>query len=208
VSLSEHIAQDRVLFVLALAEDDPERVAAFEHAEHCAQCQAAIAHSRELLELIDGERDSLLTEPISAAFEARVRTAVFEPKQSRWAVYGLWLGAALSAFLVWIDAHPGSPELSVARGMRCMMHEGLFALGAFVLGAVAAKWYTQRASPAQSALVAMTGALAGQAHLLVRCESQGAVWHLLLSHLLGVAVATAAGALVGPRLVLLGRAAR
>ena len=52
----------------------------------------------------------------------------------------------------------------------------------------------QKLGPLRASVVAVTGALAGQAVLRMHCEAPGAALHLLAFHLVGVALATALGA--------------
>ncbi|MEY4580354.1 MAG: hypothetical protein RL701_5057 [Pseudomonadota bacterium] len=207
--MTEHLATERALFVLALETDDPERREALAHAEQCAPCRELLAETRELMRLLDTEvAQAAVVAKIDPAFEARVHAAVYAnaaaqaPKVwANWARIGVGIGALVSLLLAWVDLKQ-SPAFDMRIGMHCFFYEQAFAVGAFALGLASAKRYRvqsvlQGAWP--SAFCAMTGAVAGQGVLLWRCHAHGAGVHLLLFHVLGVAVATALAAAAGPR---------
>jgi hypothetical protein len=117
----------------------------------------------------------------------------------------LGTGALLCAVLAWFAWRDPDEAAGAVHhlGVSCFFYVQAFAVAAFVLGAFYARWYSDDRvawRPVQSALIAMGGALVGQAILMVRCDARGAALHLLGSHVLGVACATLLGALLGPRL--------
>jgi hypothetical protein len=199
VSVAEHIAAERALFVMALDDRDPEKLDALAHAAECAACQRVLRESTAMLQLID-QSDRAAPAVIDAALEARVRAAVFTSQPDR-----LWLrlqhlawllGALASGLLIWHDGKPDRP-LYASLGVRCALMEQGFALVSF---GVAMLWTRRAASehgPLRASVAAMTGALVGQAFLRIDCAAADAALHLLLFHGLGVVVATVLGGLAG-----------
>ena len=53
MTVAPHLAADSALFVLALADDDPEKRAALSHARECKSCQALLDEGRSMLSLFD-----------------------------------------------------------------------------------------------------------------------------------------------------------
>jgi hypothetical protein len=200
VSVAEHIATERALFVVALDDRDPEKLAALAHAAECALCQRVLREGTAMLQLIDQSDQLAPPAAIDAALEARVRAAVFAAQPER-----LWiglehlawlLGAVASGLLIWLDGRPDRP-LYASLGVRCALMEHGFALVSF---AVAMLWTRRAASeygPLRASVAAMTGALVGQAFLRIDCAAADAALHLLLFHGLGVVVATVLGGLAG-----------
>jgi len=196
--VSEHIAADHALAVLALAPDDPERQRALEHARQCQACQALLAEGTQLIALLD---EGLGQVPVlDPGLATRVHAAVHAP--SRWGLVSLLLGGALTLFLAWFALHHTGAQAS-HNGVRCFLFEQAFAAAGFGLGVVYARNLSGRVSALQWAAIAMGGALAGQALLLLRCNGSGAALHILFSHVLGVACASVLGALLGTRLRLI-----
>jgi len=72
VSVAEHIPAEQALFLVALAEDDPEKRAALSHAAQCEACARLLRESTSMLRLLD-EQAAPALEPIDARLEARVR---------------------------------------------------------------------------------------------------------------------------------------
>lgn len=196
MSVSEHIASDHALYLLALAPGDPERRHALEHAAQCEACQALLDESAQLLGLLDHGLSEL--PPLDPGLAARVQAAL-APQPSRWTWLWIASGSALTLFLAWF-ALQHSAHQAQHDGVRCFAFEQGLAAVAFGLGALYARQIRTRLPALHWASIAMTGALAGQALLLLRCNANGAALHILLSHVLGVACATALGALLGRRL--------
>jgi hypothetical protein len=95
---AEHFAE-RAGFVAALAEDDPERVLALEHARACAPCREAFAEGVGLVALLD---ESQPLAPPSPDLMARAASAI---EQQTAAEGGLtrrviW-GSVLGVFTAW-----------------------------------------------------------------------------------------------------------
>jgi hypothetical protein len=194
VSVSEHITADQGLFLLALTEDDPERTRAFAHAAECEACRTLLDESARALVLLD---EGLAEVPaLDPGLAARVHEALHAEKHAPWAWLGLALGAVMTLFLAWYSAHHTTSQAH-HDGLRCFMFEQAFAAGAFGLGLVYAGQARGRVSNLQWATIAMSGAVAGQAFLLLRCNANGAALHILASHVLGVGCATLLGVLAG-----------
>jgi hypothetical protein len=196
----EHLAADSALFVLALADDDPEKRAALSHARECEGCRELLEEGRSMLQLFDGvgsEQAEEASSYMNAAFEARVRAAVYAGERApRWTQLGLLLGALASLALLIFDADLARP-LQAGLGVRCLFYELQFGVLAFVAGGLVGRRYLTQYGAWQSALAAMGGALVGQALLHTRCEADGAALHLLLFHVGGVLVATLLGGVAG-----------
>lgn len=205
MSLSDHLPNDRAMFVLALDVDDPERRAALSHAEQCTECRELLSEGGLLLGLLD-DAQAEFAEDLDPAFEERVHSGVFPNQRPLyWAYVCLGTGALLCAVLAWFAwrGPVAGPGVTRHLGVSCFFYEQVFAASAFVLGVLYARSYMDEKStwrPVQSALLTMGGSLVGQAILMVRCDAQGSALHLLASHVLGVVSATLLGALVGPRL--------
>jgi hypothetical protein len=198
VSVAEHIAAEQALFLIALEDDDPEKVAALSHAAQCADCSRLLRESRAMFELLDAEA---ALPPISAQLEARMQAAVFAPQPAAglarlehiaWLILGL-----ISGVLIWHDGKPGL-ALEPLVGLHCLRYELGFAAAAFGTGLLATRLSGARAlGPLRSSVLAMSGALLGQVLLRTRCEAPDAALHLLVFHGLGVVLASALGALAG-----------
>jgi hypothetical protein len=197
VTATEHIDAESALFLVALDDSDPDKRAALTHAADCASCLRLIRESQAMLQLID--REPALVE-VDAALERRVRAAVFDGERARPAgrlEYVAWLaGALVSGLMIWLDAKPGQP-LYAELGLRCMRFELGFALVALAGGVLWTRSSARELGPLRASVVAMTGALAGQAVLRIRCEAHDAALHLLAFHLVGVVIATVLGAVAG-----------
>ena len=201
MSVAEHIAAEQALFLIALEDDDPEKVAALSHAAGCADCSRLLRESRAMFQLLDAETG---LEPISVQLAARVHAAVFAPQPAVgfarlerivWVILG-----AISGLLIWHDGKAGLP-LEPMVGLHCLRYELGFAAGAFAAGVIATRVSGARAlGPLRSSVLAMSGALVGQVLLRTRCEAADAAVHLLVFHGLGVVLASALGA-IGGRLV-------
>lgn len=189
------------MFLLALADDDPEKRAALSHARECASCQALLDDGRSMLQLFDaveGEDAAEAGAQVNAAFEARVLAAVRASEPARaglWTKLGLLLGALASLTMLFVDADQSQP--SHLGRVHCFFYEQQFAVLAFGAGVAVGRRYLAQFGAWQSALAAMGGALLGQALLQGRCSTQGAALHLLLFHVGGVFAATLLGAAAG-----------
>jgi hypothetical protein len=195
VSLAEHIDPESALFLAALDDSDPEKRSALAHALGCASCQRLMRESQSMLQLID--REPALAE-VDAALEARIQAAVLGTRRApghRFEYLAWLLGALASSFMIWLDAKPASSQsLYVDVGLRCLRFELVFGGIAFGAGMLVARRLGRELDPLRASVLAMTGALAGQALLRMRCEAADAALHLLAFHLVGVLVATALGA--------------
>ena len=193
-----HLAADSALFVLALADDDPEKRAAMAHARECSSCQRLLDEGRAMLELFDADAAAAPVS-IDPAFEARVRAAVFpskNPVRARVAKLGLLLGGLASLLMLALQANVAQP-LQFEIGVHCLVFEQLAALASLAAGFVVGRRYLAEFGPWQSALSAMSGALVAQWLLQWGCEAEGAAVHLLLFHVGGVSIASMLGALAG-----------
>jgi hypothetical protein len=209
VSVAEHIPAEQALFLVALAEDDPEKRAALSHAAECEACARLLRESTSMLCMLD-EQAAPALEPIDARLEARVRAAVLaQPAAAGWAAQLLavvqahwehfaWLVMGLlSGWLIWHDGKPNRP-LEALVGLHCLRYELICASAAFGVGVAATRLTGARAlGPLRSSVLAMAGALVGQVLLRTRCEAADAALHLLVFHGLGVVLATALGGLAG-----------
>ena len=194
MSVSEHITADQGLFVLALTRDDPERVRALAHADQCEACEALLEECARALVLLD---EGLAEVPaLDPQLAERVHGAVHAARRSRWAWLGIALGALATLLLGWVSEHYSESQAH-HNGVRCFLYEQGFAVAAFGLGLVYARQRRSQLGAMQWASIAMCGALAGQAFLLLLCNANDAALHILASHVLGVAVATALGAFAG-----------
>ena len=194
MSVSEHITADQGLFLLALSEDDPERTRAVAHASECETCHALLDECARALVLLD---EGLAEVPaLDPGLAARVHEAVQSSGRSRWTWLALALGAVMTLFLGWYAEKHSTSQVH-HNGLRCFMFEQAFAAGAFGLGLLYAGQAQRRVSNLQWATIAMSGALAGQAFLLLRCNANGAALHILASHVLGVGCASVLGMLAG-----------
>lgn len=194
----EHLAEDSALFVLALADDDPDKRAAMAHARECSSCQRLLEEGRSLLELFDADAAASQV-PIDPAFEARVRAAVFpsaSPLRARVAKLGLLLGGLASLLMLALEADVARP-LHFEIGVHCLVFEQLVALASLAAGFAVGRRYLSEFGPWQSALSAMSGALVAQWLLQWGCEAEGAAVHLLLFHAGGVLIASVLGAFAG-----------
>jgi hypothetical protein len=193
--VSEHIDADHALSLVALAPDDPERQRALAHAATCDTCRALLEEGTQLLALLDqGLAELPVLDP---AFATRVHAEVHGRSPS-WQWLMLPLGAVVTLAIAWLALQHTGRE-ATHHGVRCFMFEQGFAAFAFGVGALYARQLAGRLSALQWATIAMSGALAGQALLLLRCNANGAALHILGSHVLGVACATVLGALLGRR---------
>lgn len=197
--MAPHFDADRALFVLALADDDPERREALAHARECASCQQVLREAEVMLALFDASgADELQAaeRQITPAFEARVQAAVLgSPRSRHLSQLALIVGALLSALMVWTRARPEHTAFAL-EGARCLLYEQTFAAISLGLGLVFGRRYLS-IGPWQGASLAMIGALVGQELLQTRCHADGAVVHLILFHALGVALATVLGSVAG-----------
>jgi hypothetical protein len=200
VTVAPHLEADHALFVLTLADDDPEKRATLAHARECASCQVLLREAEAMLSSIDatGAEDLRQAElQITPAFEARVQRALHgSPRARRLAQLTLAIGALLSLLMVWMRAEPARPMRALV-GVNCLLYEQMFAAGALGLGLLMGRRYLSTIGPWQAASMAMVGALVGQAILQVRCEAEGALVHLLVFHALGVVLATLLGGVAG-----------
>ena len=202
--MSAHLDKDHALFLVALAEDDPEKRAALAHAEGCAACNALLHEGRAMLVLLDRADEQVAVEP---ALEARILESVRSMPAVRrfgWEYLAWVFGGLFSALLILIDGRPDRP-LAPEIGLRCARFELVLA-GLALCGTLAfMRFSSARLGPLRGSVVAMTGALVGQVLLRTRCEAPDAALHLLVFHGLGVVLATALGGAVG---LGLARAAR
>jgi hypothetical protein len=198
--VAPHFDADRALFVLALADDDPEQREALAHARECASCREVLREAEAMLALFDDAgADELRAarRQITPAFEARVQRAVLgSPRTRHLSQLTVFIGALLSALMVWTRAEPEHTAFAY-EGVHCLLYEQMFAAGALGLGLLFGRWYGSTIGPWPAASMAMIGALFGQELLQTRCHAQGAVVHLLLFHALGVALATVLGGVAG-----------
>jgi hypothetical protein len=198
VSVAEHIAAEQALFLIALEDDDPEKVAALAHAAQCVNCSRLVRESQAMFQLLD---QAAALPAISSQLEARVHAAVFAPQPARglarleriaWLILGV-----VSGLLIWHDGKPDLP-LEPMVGLHCLRFELIFAAAAFATGVIATRLSGARAlGPLRSAVIAMSGALVGQVLLRTHCEARDAALHLLVFHGLGVVLASSLGALAG-----------
>jgi hypothetical protein len=195
--MSDHLSPEATLFLVALDDADPEKVAALQHTEGCVECQLLWSESTEMLELLDHE--ALTLPEIEPQLAARIERAVYPRRRARWPFVAWAAGALCSGLLAWLDAQPGAIEASL--GFHCLRFEQAFGLAAFAAGALWSGRIAKRFGPVPASVAAMGGALIGQVLLRSRCEAAHAGLHLLAFHVAGVLLATLLGAAAGGVLV-------
>lgn len=186
--MSEHIAPEQSLALIALSHDDPERVQAEQHALSCSRCRAVLDEAQGMLSWVD---DGVELPAIDPALKARIKHQVFTAETKPARVLSSWwlaLGLLVSSVLAVLSGEAGA--LSAALGMECMLFENLIAVGPFALAAYLGVQGRIALEPLNLACVSMAGALAGQVILHFRCPSH-ATPHLFVFHVLGVALAAA-----------------
>jgi hypothetical protein len=195
--MSDHLSPEGTLFLVALDDADPEKLAALRHAESCRECQLLLRESAQMLDLLDHE--ALMLPVIEPQLASRIERAVHPRRRARWPLVAWLAGAICSGLLAWLDAQPGPAEVGV--GMHCLRFEQAFGLAAFAAGALWSGRVTRRFGPVPASVAAMGGALVGQVLLRTRCEAAHAGLHLLAFHVSGVLLATLLGAAAGGMLM-------
>jgi hypothetical protein len=97
--MNEHI-RDRAGFLASLAEDDPERRLAEEHARACAPCAAAMAEGQHLFALL-GEATPIAP-PTSASLQRAAAAIERECRLEQRSFVALRWAAAAMVVLVWL----------------------------------------------------------------------------------------------------------
>jgi hypothetical protein len=200
--VTDHVSAERVLLIAALAETDPEKLQARSHATACTDCERLIRDGERMVALLDRSQPPVL---VSTELADRVRRAVFasapatEGAHKRWQPLTWLAGAALSALLIWLDGRPGG-SLAGSGGVHCVLLENGYALASCAGAAIWARTRRQQIDPWTGSVVGMAGALLGQFLLRTQCEAAHVALHVLVFHLLGVALGTALGAVSVPLL--------
>jgi hypothetical protein len=198
--MNEHISADLALILAALDADDPERMAAHEHAASCPECARLLSEGAAMLELIDAQTADFAIDP---RLKHRIMDAVAKLPQAHRGVraehVGLMLGALLSVLFAWLDGHGhGRIGLFPARGHLCVMWE---VLGAALAMLGARLWTLGRPEfspePLRVALIAMAGGMGAQLFLHFRCPTSDAGLHLIAFHATGVMLTALLGLLTG-----------
>ncbi len=187
--MSEHIAPEQSLALIALAVDDPERLRAQQHAQACSSCRALLDEAEGMLGWVD---DVAHLPAIDPALKARIKLQVLStPDAKPQRVLSSWwlaLGLLVSSVFAFLTGEPGA--LSSAVGTHCMMFENLIAVGPFALAAYLGAKGRIALEPLNLACASMAGALAGQVLLHFRCPTH-ATPHLFAFHVVGVVLAAA-----------------
>jgi hypothetical protein len=194
--MSDHVAEDFALILVALDHDDPERQAAFAHAESCPACAQLLAREASLLAIVDGQAIDVTVDP---RLKARILATIdrLEPQRParRWEPFALAIGALLSIGLMLLDLRLRD-GLFPARAPLCVMWQLLGALFSLAGVGIWARSWALSSSPLRLAVVAMGGALIGGLWLRVRCPTDDAPLHVLVFHLGGFVLATLIGYLL------------
>jgi predicted anti-sigma-YlaC factor YlaD len=189
--MSEHIDPALTLALSALAEEDPERRRAWEHAAQCPACRALLDEGAAMLRAIDSEHGLV---PVDEALKARVKAAMAKRARLRWQWEppALALLALTSLLLAFFDGHPERP-LALGVGLHCLLYE----LGLGMLPVAAMLLLARRGlaafQPLRVGTLAAGFALFGQLLLRSRCPVHEAMLHLLLFHVSGVGLAALLG---------------
>lgn len=199
--MSTHI-DDRAAGLAALPVADPERVAAYAHANSCARCKDALDEAEQVIFLLaaapsDGGPSPRALERAWAAVAAEMdadRAAL--PARPRVVPVRSLLAAlvaiASSALLVEIDTV--GHALAWRVGIECLVLE--LVAGAAPLALFRFVMPSQRGVLVYGALGAW-GALAGQVYLRLHCPVAHEGAHLVLFHFGGVLLATALASMLG-----------
>jgi hypothetical protein len=198
--------QARAGGVAALKPEDPERLAAFEHARTCPACGRALVEAERALDWVD--TFAAPPTPTPDVLE-RARAPIMVQLAASSSLWGRFvpLGALLLG-LAAVLSQPLSPDVS-----RLSVAEAVLGLAlALFLGAQARRrrWVVPVLAVLASVLLALlaggaaflsglaaAGALAGQAALHLACPGHAMLWHLLEAHTGGVLLASLLGAAVG-----------
>lgn len=195
--MDEHLDESSLLCLAALPADDAQRRAALAHCARCERCAALWQQQLSLLALLDTQAEPpAVSEMLLRRTQAAVAHAQEHRLQQRRRAWGWLAGAILSLLMLWEELEPGH-ALSPRIGLHCVGFELAFAAAAFAAGWLWSRAAARALGPATASLVAMTGALIGQALLSLRCPAEHTALHLLAFHVAGVAVATLAGGLAG-----------
>ena len=188
--MDDHLDESSTMFLVSLAADDPERVAALGHIERCARCRDAWRQSQELLTWLDCAAPLASLDP---SLCSRTQAAIAEARPDRlWRAPRFWgwlVAASLSLGMVWAQMSSGLHALSARIGMHCLGFELGFGAVAFLLGLGWARAAALELGPSRAALCALSGALLGQWLLNWRCPAEHSALHLLAFHVSGVALA-------------------
>ena len=194
--MSDHVAEEFALILVALDRDDPERVAAFAHAESCPACARLLEREASLLALVDGQAVDVTVNPrLKARILASIDRMEQEPPAMRWEPLALAIGALLSIALALIDLRTREGQFP-ARAPLCVMWQMLGALFSLAGVGIWARSWALRSSPLRLAVVSMGGALIGQLWLRIRCPTDDAPLHVLVFHMGGFLLATLIGYLL------------
>ena len=188
-----HISEDVALILAVLDHDDPERHAAFAHAEACVPCRRLLQRGASLLSIIDGHKVEVKVDPrLKARILASIDRLEDERSRTRWEPYALAIGALLSVVLALADPH-AREGLFPAHAWRCFLWQLLGASLSLTGVSLWARGWAWRSSPLRLAVVTMGGALLSQIWLSVRCPTRDAQLHVLSFHVTGVLLAAMLG---------------
>lgn len=197
--MTEHLDEEAVLSLAALAPDDPEQLAARTHAATCPRCATLLQQADAMLRLLD---QADVPEPIAPELALRIKHKVLAPRSSPWARVWIALCALASLTLALVDGH-GAGALELAVGVRCTFYELAFATPPLLMAVASARGMLSGFGTGQLAALTMTGGLLGQVLLRTRCEAAHATVHLMLFH---VAVVLGVGVLAAATPKIVGRA--
>jgi hypothetical protein len=202
--VSAHI-DERAAGIAALPESDAERVAAYQHAQTCARCSAALAEGERLIALLrdmpplPGPSVAVLQRALQRITEQMDgASSVGRPRAAPQLARRLplltatvaALGGSLLAFRIDAIGH----ALAWKIGIECLFIELVTgAVAVFLVGRPLRQW-----SPAAGPLfaaVAAWGAFAAQLYLHLRCPMAHEGPHVLVFHVGGVLLAAVLGGL-------------
>lgn len=192
--MTAHLDPDQMLAVVALAEDEPERVAAYEHAASCAECRALLRAHEQLLSSID---DAFAPAPISPALAARIQARVFPQRWPKLVLVSSWIASLL---LVLLPAHQVG-ALSSAIGMHCALSESAFAVAPLGIAAWMSRGGKLRPDPIKFAVTGGFAGVVGQLWLRNHCPAHGSTLHAFAFHFLIVIAISLVAGMIGQRLL-------
>ncbi len=189
-----HLPPDHALVLVTLPPEDPERRAAYAHADGCPACAALLREHEAMLRLLDG---AFLPPEITPALAARVHASVRPRRWPRLVLLATWLASL--ALILRVPSF--SDALGSGVGSHCALSEALFAVAPLGAGAWLSRAGRVRLDPAGFAAITGAGGLVGQWWLRNHCPVHGAALHSFVFHFLVVIALSLLGGVVGPRIM-------